>query len=73
MTQNLSQRFVDSVQQVKAADKLPLLDAQYWALLEEHTTIMQLFLAVNLLIIVEDKPTLAPLLVCVAILKRLLP
>ena len=66
-------RDVDSVQYLQAADKLPLLDAQYWALLEEHTTIMQLFLAVNLLIIVEDKPTLAPLLVCVAVLKRLLP
>ena len=34
--------------------------------------IMQLFLPVNLLITVEDKPTLAPLLVCVAMLKRLL-
>ena len=35
--------------------------------------IMQLFISVNLLVTVEDKPTLAPLLVCVAMLKRLLP
>ena len=61
-------RDVDSVQYLQAADKLPLLDAQYWALLEEHMAIMQLFLPVNLLITVEDKPTLAPLLVCVAML-----
>ena len=66
------ERFVDSVQHLPAADKLPLLDAEYWTLLEEHMAIMQLFLRVNLLITVEDKPTLAPLLVCVAMLKRLL-
>ena len=66
-------RFVDSVQHLQAADKLPLLDAQYWALLEEHNSIIQLFFPVNLLVTVEDKPTLAPLLVCVAMLTRLLP
>ena len=64
--------FVDSVQHLRAADKLPLLDAQYWTLLEEHIAIMQLFLPVNLLGTVENQPTLAPLLVCVAMLKRLL-
>ena len=67
------ERFVDSVQHLQAADKLPLLDAQYWALLEEHNSIIQLFFPVNLLVTVEDKPTLAPLLVCVAMLTRLLP
>ena len=40
-------------------------------MLEEHMAIT-FFLRVNLLITVEDKPTLAPLLVCVAMLKRLL-
>ena len=71
-------RFVDSVQHLQAADKLPLLDAQYWALLEEHMAIIQLFLPVNLLITVEDKPKLAPLLyvllcrsVCWALLRTL--
>ena len=28
------ERVVDSVQHLRAADKLPLLDAQYWTLLE---------------------------------------
>ena len=66
------EKFVDNVQHLRAADKIPLLDAEYWTLLEEHMAIMQLFLRVNLLITVEDRPTLAPLLVCVAMLKRLL-
>ena len=66
------EKFVNSVQHLRAADRIPLLDAEYWTLLEEHMAIMQLFLRVNLLITVEDKPTLAPLLVCVAMLKCLL-
>ena len=49
------ERFVASVQDLLAADKLPLWDTEYWTLLEEHLAIMQLFLPVNLLITVEDK------------------
>ena len=41
------EKFVGSVQHLRAADKLPLLDAQYWTLLEEHMAIMQLFIPVN--------------------------
>ena len=40
------ERFVDSVQDLLAADKLPLCDTEYWTLLEEHLAIMQLFLPV---------------------------
>ena len=49
------ERFVDSVQHLLAADKLPFLDAESWTLMNEHLAIMQLFLPVNLLITVEDK------------------
>ena len=66
------ERFVNSFQHLPAADELPLLDAQYWTLLERHIASMQLFLPFNQLITVEDKPIQAPLLVCVAMLKRLL-
>ena len=65
------ERFIDSVQHLQAAGKIPVLDAEFWTLLEEHMAIMQLFLRVNLLIKVEDRPTLAPLLVCTAMLKCL--
>ena len=41
------ERFVVSVQHLLAADKLPLLDAEYWTLLEEHLVSMQLFLPVK--------------------------
>ncbi len=57
---------------MQAVDKIPVLNAEYWTLLEEHMAIMQLFLRVNLMITVEDRPTLSTVLVCVAMLKRLL-
>jgi hypothetical protein len=64
--------FIDNVQHLKAADKIPKLDAEYWILVEEHLAVLQLFLHVNLLITVEDSPTLAAVLVCLIMLKEML-
>jgi hypothetical protein len=66
------EKFVDSVQHLLAADKIPVLDAEYWTLLLENMAIMQLFLCVNFMITLEDGPALSTLLVCVAMLKLLL-
>ena len=64
--------FIDSVQHLKASEKIPKLDAEYWILTEENYALLQMFLEVNLIITVEDKPTLAPLLVSVIMLKEML-
>ena len=49
--------FIDSVQHLKASEKIPKLDAEYWILTEENYALLQMFLEVNLIITVEDQPT----------------
>ena len=62
-------RTYDTIPVSKARD-LPILDDEYWVLVEEHIALLHLFLHANPLFTVEDKPTLAPTLIAVFFLKE---
>ena len=55
---------------IKFSRNMPVLDDEYWLLVDEHLAVLDLFFNANLLFTVEDVPTLSSTLMAVLFLKK---